>query len=89
MLQSSLRSVTAIAPARPAQGEWKAGAATRERVEMVYEMLLTASYEVTCIYGTLDAAARKIALGKFRAGKAKVGRHRANTGVAPYGRGGL
>ena len=46
--------------------------ATRHHVEMVYEMLLTASYEVTCIYGTLDAAARKIALGKFRAGKAKV-----------------
>ena len=45
---------------------------TRHHVEMIAELLAGASFECAAIYGTLDAAARKIALGKFRAGKAKV-----------------
>ena len=47
-------------------------ASTRHHVEMLYELLLTAGYACAAIYGSLDPAARKIALGKFRAGKAKV-----------------
>lgn len=39
---------------------------------MVYELLLGAAFEAAAIYGSLDPAARKIALGRFRAGKAKV-----------------
>ena len=39
---------------------------------MVHELLTAANYEPAAIYGSLDPAARKIALGRFRAGKAKV-----------------
>ena len=45
---------------------------TRHHVELVHEMLLDASFDAAAIYGSLDPAARKIALGKFRAGKSKL-----------------
>ena len=47
-------------------------AATRHHVEVLHEVLAKAGLSVACIYGTLDPAARKIALGKFRAGKSKL-----------------
>ena len=47
-------------------------AATRHHVELLHEVLAKAGLSVACIYGTLDPAARKIALGKFRAGTARV-----------------
>jgi hypothetical protein len=49
-------------------------AATRHHVEMLHALLRQAGIEATAIYGTLDPAARKIAIGKFRANKAKVRR---------------
>ena len=39
---------------------------------MLHELLQKAGLDPCCIYGSLDAAARKIALGKFRAGKSKL-----------------
>jgi len=47
-------------------------ASTRHHVEMLHTLLLEAGLEAAAIYGTLDPAARKIALGKFRAGTARV-----------------
>ena len=47
-------------------------ASTRHHVEMLHELLQKAGLDPCCIYGSLDAAARKIALGKFRAGKSKL-----------------
>ena len=47
-------------------------ASTRHHVEMLHELLQKARLDPCCIYGSLDAAARKIALGKFRAGKSKL-----------------
>lgn len=47
-------------------------ASTRHHVELLHELLTHCHFASAAIYGTLDPAARKIALGKFRAGKAKV-----------------
>ena len=47
-------------------------ASTRHHVELLQELLASSGFECAAIYGSLDPAARKIALGKFRVGKAKV-----------------
>ena len=47
-------------------------AATRHHVELIHELLTVAAYSSVAIYGSLDPAARKIALGKFRNGRATV-----------------
>ncbi|KAL1508816.1 hypothetical protein AB1Y20_004911 [Prymnesium parvum] len=47
-------------------------ASTRHHVELLQELLSATGFACSSIYGTLDPAARKIALGKFRAGKSKV-----------------
>lgn len=47
-------------------------ASTRHHVELLQELLSKTGFDCCSIYGSLDPAARKIALGKFRAGKAKV-----------------
>jgi len=41
-------------------------------VELLNELCLKAGFSCCCIYGTLDPAARKIALARFRARKAMV-----------------
>ena len=45
---------------------------TRHHVELIHELLTTTAFQSAAIYGSLDPAARKIALGKFRAGKARA-----------------
>ena len=47
-------------------------AATKHHVEMLADLLGHAGHSVAAIYGSLDPGARKIALAKFRAGRAHV-----------------
>lgn len=47
-------------------------ASTKHHVELLSEVLSSIGYACAAIYGSLDPAARKIALAKFRAGKAKL-----------------
>lgn len=61
-----------LAQLLPAQTQTIVFVATKHHVEMLQQVLEAASYEVAAIYGSLDPAARKIALGKFRAGRARV-----------------
>ncbi|CEO96646.1 RNA helicase [Plasmodiophora brassicae] len=47
-------------------------ACTRHHVEFLNRILVDEGFEATLIYGAMDAFARKVNLGKFRAGKARI-----------------
>ena len=47
-------------------------AATRHHVEFLFQLLQVEGIETSCVYGEMDQAARKISVGKFRAGKTRL-----------------
>lgn len=56
----------------PAEQQTIVFVATKHHVEFLYELLKTEGIDISVVYGSMDQAARKIHIAKFRAGKTKL-----------------